>query len=342
MTGLALAYGLAFGGLWPQQDQGPGADILAGLETRIVELEAIQTEGATSGSALAERLDALEAGLTDTAASIAALGEAAPAPANEDLAGLAETVAALSDRVDALGSVSTGETDGPPAPEIGEIEARLASLETQYQDTLAQIEALTQANQSADNRLGDLETRIADQADFDALNAERERLVQLPGALTALETAMASGNAFANELSAVTALSPGLEPDAQALAAAASGVKSSRTLLAEFRALIPDLIAARPQEGETGWFDTLLDQASAAIALRPTGEDGDDAASLVGRTETALDTGDLARAREIMALYPPDMAAIVQPLDDDIAAHIAARAVLSAAQNPTGPGEVTQ
>src|SRR5690606_31060425 len=106
----------------------------------------------------------------------------------------------------------------------------------------------------------------------------------------ALETAIATGNPFASQLAALETLLPTLTVSGDARAAA-SGVTPPADLLAQLRADIPKILAARPQDDNAGWAETLLGQAASTLALRPT--DGDSPEGLVGRTEAALASGDL-------------------------------------------------
>src|SRR5690606_15913382 len=122
-------------------------------------------------------------------------------------------------------------------------------------------------------RIQALEAQAAQQADIEAMRAERDRFALLPAATAALETAIASGQPFSAELAALETLLPELGLTNSARAIAANGVKPIREIASQFRALIPALLAARPQDPDAGWLDNLLGQAQSAIALRPV-DDG--------------------------------------------------------------------
>lgn len=335
LIGLVLAFGLAYWGYWPATPAQVDEDATAALEARIAELENTMQAQAQSGGAVSERIEALEAGFEETAANIASLGEAAPQPASDELEQLAQTVSELSGRVDALGAPSPDAETGVDETALSQLESQIADIEA----AMGRLEEVEAALTDAQDRLADLEERIADQADFDALSADRDRLAQLPSALAGLETAIGSGAPFANELAAVSALLPGFTPGDEGQAIAAQGAPTASALLAQFRELIPALIAARPQGQNADWFDTLLDQAAAALALRPTGADDSSPAGLIGRTETALEAGDLQAARDLIAAYPADMARIAQPVADGIRARLLARDLLTRAQAGESQGQ---
>lgn len=329
LIGLGLAYGLASFGFWPQADD---SGALTAVETRAAQLENTLAARESETAEFAARLDTIEGQLAGIEARepISTEGLAAQA----DFEALATQLTELSARVDAVAAGATGE-------EAAEVAATLTTLSGEI-DTLAQrldaVEPQIAEFDSIVARLDDLDARIADQADFEAVAAERDQLAQLPAALGALETAIAAGTPFAAPLAELEAILPALEIPEQARAAAATGATPPAELLARFRAAIPAILAARPQDGTAGWAETLLGQAASTLALRPT--DGDSPQGLVGRTEAALASGDLENAQTAFASLPEPMRAAAPGFAEALAQSRAAQALLQSARaaNPLASG----
>ena len=328
LIGLALAYGIASFGLWPQQgDSAP----LAALDSRMSSLEtALATQQADDGD-LATRLDAVTGQLAGIEAREPVSTEGLAAQADFDT--LAERIAGLSTRIDAVAAGAAGEAAGEVATTLSDISEEVGILTQRLETIEPQIARLD----SFAARLDDLDTRIADQADFDAVAAERDRVAQLPAALGALETAILAGDPFASQLAALETLLP-LDITENVRTAAASGVTPPAGLLAQFRAAIPAILAARPQDENAGWAETLFDQAAATLALRPT--DGETPEGRVGRTEAALASGDLEAAQAAFTTLPEPMRAAVPGFAERLAETRAAQALLAAARtaNPLAAG----
>lgn len=333
LVGLALAYGLAGFGFWPQQTA-TGPD-LSEFDARATRLESAIASREAEGEQMVDRITALE---TQIAGIEPASTEGLAAQA--DLDALSGQIGELSSRIEAIAAGASGDEVSEVADNLSglsarieELAGRLDTLEPQMAETRPVIEA-------ALTRLDDLDARIADQSDFEAVAAERDRATQLPAALGALESAIASGQPFAAQLAGVETLLPDLDISSQARAAANSGVASASGLLAQLRAAIPQMLAARPQDEQAGWAQTLLDQAASAIALRPT--EGDTPQALVGRTEAALDAGDLDAARAAFSALPDAMQTAAPGFADALEDAIAVDALLDAARSGGAPVEAAQ
>jgi hypothetical protein len=320
VLGLAAAYGLALAGLWPTS--GPSG--LAPLETRIARTENTLELRSSALSALDDRVGALEnAGAAET-------------PQLPDNLLTEDALAPLQSRIETLGLQIDAVATGMPADEAAVLTAEISRLGNSLADIEArldqpddEIDALPDQLATLSARLETLEAQAANQASIDAMRAERDRFAGLPAASAALETAIASGRAFGAELASIEALLPELGLTNAARAIAANGVKPAREIAHEFRALIPALLAARPENPDANWFDTIVNQAQSAIALRPVDDGSDTPEAIIGRIETALDTGDMGAARALILTLPEPMHAIAGPVRADLDAVIAARAILA-------------
>jgi hypothetical protein len=332
LVGLALAYGLASFGYWPQPGQAPD---LSQFDARAARLESAIASREAESEQIADRINGLEAQIAGIEpASTEGLA------AQADLDAMNAQIGELSSRIEAIAAGASGDEVSEVAnnlsglsTQIGDLANRLDTLEPQIAETQPMLE-------TAMTRLDDLDARIASQSDFEAVAAERDRATQLPAALGALETAIASGQPFAAQLASVETLLPDLEISSQVRTAANAGVASASGLLAQLRAAIPEILAARPRDEQAGWAQTLLDQAASAIALRPT--DGDTPQALVGRTEAALDAGELDAARAAFSALPDPMQSAAPQFASGLDRAIAVEALLDAARSGIAPAEASQ
>src|SRR5690606_27814693 len=106
-------------------------------------------------------------------------------------------------------------------------------------------------------------------------------------------------------------------------------VRPPREISREFRALIPALLAARPENPDANWFDTIIDQAQSAIALRPVDDGSETPEAVIGRIESALEIGEMGTARALILALPEPMRAIAAPVQADLDAVIAAGAIIA-------------
>lgn len=333
LVGLALAYGLASLGYWPQQSA-PEPD-LSQFDARATRLESAIASREAESEQIIDRINALE---TQIAGIEPASTENLAAQA--DLDALGGQIGELSSRIEAIAAGASGE-------EVSEVADNLSGLAAQIDDLAGRLDTLEPqmaevrpAIETALTRLDDLDARIADQSDFEAVAAERDRATQLPAALGALETAIASGQPFAAQLASVETLLPDLQISSQVRTAANSGVSSASGLSAQLRAAVPQILAARPRDEQAGWAQTLLDQAASAIALRPT--DGDTPQALVGQTEAALEAGDLEAARAAFSALPAAMQSAAPQFARALDRAIAVSALIEAARSGIAPAEAGQ
>lgn len=306
ILGVAAAYGLAATGFWPQTNP-QSQDALAALETRIARAENTLEAATNDLSGLGTRIGTIEN---------------APAPEIPALPDDLVTEAGLDTRLEALGRQIEAVAAGMPADQSGELAGEIERLGRGLETFGTELETLSA-------RADTLEAQAANQASLDALRAERDRFAQLPAATAALEAAIHSGQPFGAELAAIEALVPELGLSNPVRAIAANGVTPMRETARAFRALIPDLLAARPQDPQAGWLDTLMGQAESVLALRPVDGDGDTPEAVIGRIETALDNGDAPAARALLLDLPAPMQAIAAPVRAELDATIAADALVA-------------
>lgn len=336
VLGLGMAYGLASLNLWPQQTPAIAPSALTALEQRLSRSENARELGAAAVTALGQRLDGAEAELTDLATGLDARLETLlpqDTVSRQELADLAGQLTALSHAIDALQAGASSEDAARIGSDLAALSASLADIDARLAPLSTQIADLTTGNAEAEARLAELEVRIADQPQVEEIRAERDRLARIPAAIGALEAGVSAGTPFAPALAALEELLPTLEVPQAARLAAATGVKPVNTLLAEYRALLPALLAARPADPNAGWFETLVDQARSAVALRPTGEvEGDTPDALLATAEAALERGDAATALSTLAALPPPMRAVAEPVLAGLGARFAADDLLDQAR----------
>ncbi len=319
--GLAAAYGLALAGLWPQDGTAPDADRLATLETRMARAE--------------NAIEATSASLTEAASRLEAVENTAPAALPDDLPD-AQAIAALEARIDELGARiegvaagASGEGAASIGEDIAQLDERLAALESREAQPDAQVQALSAELAEITGRLESLEIAAANADELDALRAERDRFAQLPAATGALESAIAAGEPFAAQLATIESLLPELGITNAARTIAAGGITPLDQIASQYRGLIPQLLAARPQDPQAGWLETLVGQAQSAIALRPVDDGADTPEAMVGRIETALESGNPQEARRLILALPEQMQQIAQPVRAELDALLAAQALLA-------------
>lgn len=333
LVGLALAYGLASFGYWPQQS-GPQPD-LSQFDARATRLENAIASREAENEQIGERINALE---TEISAIEPASTEGLAA--QSELDALSGQLGELSSRIEAIAAGASGDEVSDVADNLSGLSARIDDLAERLDAVEPQVSEVGPEIEAALSRLDDLDARIASQSDFEAVAAERDRATQLPAALGALETAIGTGQPFAGQLAGVETLLPDLEISSQVRAAANSGVPSASALLAQLRTAIPDILAARPRDEAAGWAQTLLDQAASAIALRPT--DGDTPQALVGQTEAALEAGDLEAARAAFSALPAAMQSAAPQFARALDRAIAVSALIEAARSGIAPAEAGQ
>lgn len=336
VLGFGLAYGLASAGLWPQQAPAISPAALTALEQRIGRIENTRELDATAATSLSQRLSTAETELTGLATTLeAGLASAASGDSvsRDEVADLAGQITALGHAIDALQAGASSQDAARIGSDLAALGTSVAGIEARIVPLALELAALSSASTQAQTRLAELEARLADQPEVELIRAERDRLARIPAAIGALEAGVNGGQAFAPALASLEDLLPALAVSDAARRAAANGVESMDALLVQYRALLPALLAARPVDPEAGWFETLVDQARAAVALRPSGEiEGDAPDALLARAETALERGDVAIALSTLAALPEPMRDNAEPILAGLGARFAAHELLDQAR----------
>lgn len=259
------------------------AGLLANLRDEVARLEAEQA----TDPALEPRLAALDAGLRETRAALAALPVGGSDPVLE------QRLAALETRLADL-ELRPASADGAPAAGFG---AELAALKTEVE---AQKAALAAGIEAA------TEAARAQLVEAEAL-AEAARVT---AALGQVQTALDSGAAFAPALADLA--SAGQTVPAALRDAAENGVPTLLALQEAFpeaarAALDAALRAEMGAEKGGGMAERMVSFLRTQTGARSlTPREGDDPDAVLSRVEAALRAGDLAGALAQAAVLPPE------------------------------------
>lgn len=335
-----LAGGGAGGGLAyyliHHQPAAPTVD-LAPLTQRLAALEARPAADPKAFTALAGRVEKLEASLAQASGALAALKAApaaTPAAAGPDLA----------PQLDALKSaLAKAETTTQTA--LGTLDARVTALKG-AEETLqagqeslkAAVAAATVAAQQAQGlgpRIDLMGARI-DEARKEALKAAdaaaaTNRAAASLVVLGSLKAAVETGRPFAPELAAAQALlgpqAAALEPFAkQAAAGFPTLAKLADTLAATGNGAL-DALTPVPEAApaDASLVTRFLSSAQSLVKIRPAdGPDVEAARSALDRAVLAVRTGDIATAASLLRQMPPAVAAKVAPVAEQLEARLRA------------------
>ena len=296
--GLVLA-ALGIASLIISRDNGVSAldARLAGVELRLRDLSSRPPPAAVDPKALdevASRVAKLEAaaGATPQAPASDAALAARIAALEAELKVMAETMGNLGRRTDELLAAAR------------EVRARADATAAALAELAQKIPAATATERSA---LEALANRVSAVERSEKAVERSDRTVRLAVAASALNAAVARGDAFAAELATVKVLGAdprlveALEPFAR------TGVPPTAALAREFSELAPSLqqaSGASPREGALG---KLQMNAEKLIRIRRVDEPaGSDPAAIVARAEAKVSRGDIAGALSELAQLPPD------------------------------------
>ncbi|WP_186767042.1 COG4223 family protein [Devosia ginsengisoli] len=308
VLGLAAAYGLAWFGLWPTAPApAPVADPrLAQFAAAIPELETVTQTTQSELAALNQRIGALES------AEPAAPAAASAAPV--DLGSIEGDIAALTARIDTLGTAPAPATDNDA---VETLRSDLMALTTRLDEVAARLG-------TAEAGLRDLDTTVSQTT---AVLAEQPgdigAVLQLPLILSGLETAFDTGRPYASELGALRAALPSASVPAAITNSAETGLTRPDIIASRFATVLPAMLAGRPADPDAQWQDGALDWFRSAIALRPTGEiAGDTPEAVMSRLEGAIARRDFIAAETLLAALPAPMLAA----GEDVPALVASQA----------------
>lgn len=306
--GLGGAFALALFGYWPAQTPpvAPADPRIAQLATAMPELQTIAHTVQSELSVLTDRVAALE---NREPAGVATTGV--------DLAPLSAEISALEARVDELATQAVSPN--------AENDDQLRSIAALKADLVALKQSATSAIDTVTARIAALE------AQQQASVSLEENRVRLPLILSGFETAFAAGRSYDGELAALREALPDLPVPDTIAAAAMTGITRPDAIVEAFNAVLPDILAARPLDGEAGWQGATADWFRGVIALRPTGDvAGDDPEARIARLEAALARRDFALAQAEFLRLPEPMQAAAGVVAGDIAAQADAAAFLLA------------
>lgn len=300
--GLGAAYGLAFFGLWPAPSAPvPPADPrIAQSAAAIPELKSATARLQLELTALTQRLGSIETGM-------AALPDPGALAATNDLT---TDLAALNARLDALAALvaDSGAGAGAIAENATAIAALQGDLSGLRQSLETELIAIT-------GRVDALDRSVTD--DMEAGDGR----ARLPLVLSGLETAFASGRAYASELTALRQTMPDAAIPTAIANAAATGLVRPDEVVQRFNAAIPEMMAGRPISADGEWYETATDWFRGLVAMRSTGNvEGTGPDAVVARLETALAQRDFAAAKAEFDALPPSMRAAAGTIGTDIAA----------------------
>lgn len=284
-AGLVVAVGFALG--WipaqsPSPEPQPQAAAIEDLTARLTSLEARAGRPAAPGAdqAALARMDALEKSLA------VARGEVTSLRAQSDR--LATAISAAK--------TSSGEPAG--APDLSELNARLARIEQTIRAQGAQI--------AKDGE------RIADAKPADDVPLRRVVAASL------LDVAVRHGDPYAALLAAAKSLAPNPDALKPLEAFAATGVPNPAALNRELLTLVPKLSPPAPEPATTGTgiVDRLQAGAAKLVRIERTDSTGNDRGAIVSRVTAAALRNDFASARrDLNTLAPADRAAAQGWLD---------------------------
>lgn len=290
-------------------------DRLNALESRLASLER-QTE------ALAARADpdAVAQGLN---AELQAIDRRVAAVEDIDPQSLDDRITAVQGAADALAADLARIEGAMGSQRIALTEARaiVTRLEARADEADAAIETLA-ATQSRDGR------RI------DRLIASDSATQALVLAIGQLRVAVNAGRPYRQSLSALQALSSGIDETVPHLAAlapsAATGIAGRDSLKSTFPGMAEAVRQAVLLPSDAGWVDRTVARIEGLVTVRPApGEvDGEDAAAVLARAEGRLNNGDLAGAIAAVAMLEGEAAEAAAAWRRSAEARLAAESAL--------------
>lgn len=307
VAALALAAGLQYAGVLPQQNAGPAATdpaaidhgpAIAALETQLGELRqqitalnGVDRDDANLAGRLGDaeaQMTALASGLESLRGEVAALDATAPGEAaSVDLAPVEEKIAGLEEALARL-------------PDTSATEAAIAALQ-------GEVGTIRDAEQQAAPRLAALEAAIKSLTDR-VDEQEQAPATAIIIAASSLKAAIDRGTSFVTELDTYAALVPDAPQLAELHALAAAGVPTRAQLAASSDAAATAMIAAaRPVDPQASITDRLWSSMMGLVQVRPIGMvEGDGVPEIVARLDAAVQAGDYQRALAEYDALPPE------------------------------------
>jgi len=334
VLGLSLALLLATLNLWPSPPADPRLEAIAALRADLDETRQQVTAGVETTTALAGRLEALAIESAtqrdELAARITAVRDLAEAnrldPASlpqADLAPLRSAIDGLAARVDALAA-------GASPADAAALGQSFAALQADLRELAGRAQTLEARTGAAETQLASLAAAPGAQGSASPLPADLGARLRLPLLLSGLETALAAGRPFADELAGLARVVPDQPAPPTLSAAAPAGLMRPDALYARFETVLPGMLAARAGAGSGDWGRDALDWAKSMLAIRPAEERaGDDPDAVMSRLEAAMDRQDYAAAAVLFEALPLPMRTAAGEVPQQVAGHAAAAAFIA-------------
>lgn len=307
ILGTAVCYGLASFGYWPTGADSVGVR-LDTIEARLTANENKITAGQSELAAANARVKSLQGTL------------------NDKLEASANTMESLKTGIAALKVPSPGTTSGSD-------NAKVTNKITALSD---QVSTLASRADSSDAKIASLATGLdAVKASIAGLSGAPSQAVitaamQMPLVLSGLQTAFATGQPFADDLSRLEKIAPQTEIPPTLTAAAAKGLPSPDVIDSQFSALVPTMLAAKPDQGDGSFASKLLGWARGVLAIRPAGElAGDTPDAVMSRLTGAMNRHDFRAARTLFNDLPPSMKAAAGDVPQNVSTLANASAFLA-------------
>jgi hypothetical protein len=290
------------------------------LETRVADLETKASDTPPELAALTDRVTQLESSLKSMAEAAKDGGSVADAAAISQQINEAEK--RLDEKIEtALAEAKTGaETDT----------TAIDSLKKELADVDAKLKALTEAELGSeeaqllpeiavlDERLRKIEStlpQLLEAVDEDINDTKRATLAI---ALANLRAAVDDGRPYADELAALTQLSPGTADFGSLLDYEDTGIPTMRALTASFEEAREDALSTQQSSGDASIIDRLLGSAESLVKIRRIDEaaEGDQPDAVLARAGAKLEQGDLGAAvNEVETLQGAPREAFTKWLD---------------------------
>lgn len=306
------------------------------LNTQVTDLQARLDSAATrsdnNDDLITSRQDELETLLADL-----------PAPAEVpdlDLSGIEARIDQLDSRIAALRSGASSEQAESLSTELSDLRSDLTALsqqvtvlDTRVADLDTNLQVTSEGLLSEGEVITALQAQLADLQAEPALPSSDTQLLRLPLALSGLETALEAARPFSAELQSLLALVPDLSASGELMAAAETGLPAPGRIVTDFSRAVPALMAARPADPDAGIWDSLWSRAQALLAIRPTGETGDDPViDTLARAEQAVADRQFTTAATALAALPAPMRQAAGETGEQIALMAEAQQLLSEAR----------
>jgi hypothetical protein len=291
------------------------------LETRVADLETKASGTPPELAALTDRVAQLETSLNSMAEAAKDGGSVA------DAAAISQQINEAEKRLDE--KIETALADAKAG--TGTDTTAIDSLKKELADVDAKLKALTEAELGSeeaaqllpeiavlDERLRKIEStlpQLLEAVDEDINDTKRATLAI---AFANLRAAVDDGRPYADELAALTQLSPGTADFGSLLDYEDTGLPTMRALTASFEEAREGALSTKQSSGDASIIDRLLGSAESLVKIRRIDEaaEGDQPDAVLARAGAKLEQGDLGAAvNEVETLQGAPREAFTKWLD---------------------------